>query len=101
HRRTARGTVVTFPERLEALRRFVSVTRPYLAPGIVAPASSLVDRAGDRVSLSLAHTVVALAGATGSGKSSLFTSLAGLTLSPVGVRRPTTGSAYACVWGPG
>jgi energy-coupling factor transporter ATP-binding protein EcfA2 len=90
--------VTTFPERLEALRRFVSVSRPYLGSAVVGPASSVVDRAGDRVSLSLAHTVVALAGATGSGKSSLFNALAGVTLSPAGVRRPTTGSAYACVW---
>src|SRR4029450_13359239 len=46
------------------------------------------------------HTVVALAGSTGSGKSSLFNALARLKLSPVGVRRPTTGVAHACVWGP-
>nr|BFE66804.1 50S ribosome-binding GTPase [Actinoplanes digitatis] len=37
---------------------------------------------------------------TGSGKSSLFNALARLKLSPVGVRRPTTGVAHACVWGP-
>src|SRR3712207_9041395 len=51
-------------------------------------------------SLSLDHSVVALAGSTGSGKSSLFNALAQLTLSRVGVRRPTTGVAHACVWGP-
>ncbi|MGZ4608666.1 MAG: GTPase, partial [Actinomycetes bacterium] len=44
-------------------------------------------------------TVVALAGSTGSGKSSLFNALAGAELSPVGVRRPTTSKAHACVWG--
>lgn len=85
--------------RLEALGRFVTLTRPHLGDEIVRPASSLVDRAGDRLGQSLDHTVVALAGATGSGKSSLFNGLAGVGLSPVGVRRPTTGAAYACVWG--
>ncbi len=42
---------------------------------------------------------MALAGATGSGKSSLFNALAGIDLAEVGVRRPTTGRAAACVWG--
>ena len=39
------------------------------------------------------------AGATGSGKSSTFNALAGVELSSVGVRRPTTSWATACVWG--
>ena len=59
------------------------------------------DRAGERLALSRDHTVVALAGATGSGKSSLFNTIAGLPNCPrSGVRRPTTGVAHACVWGP-
>jgi hypothetical protein len=90
---------VTLSSRLEALARFVSLTRIYLDGEIVASASSLVDRAGDRLGLSLDQTVVALAGATGSGKSSIFNGLADADLSPAGLRRPTTGSAYACVWG--
>ena len=43
--------------------------------------------------------MVAIAGATGSGKSSTFNALTGLELSAVGVRRPTTSWATACVWG--
>ena len=54
-------------------------------------------RAGSR--LSADHTVVAIAGATGSGKSSTFNALTGLELAAVGVRRPTTSWATACVWG--
>jgi hypothetical protein len=42
--------------------------------------------------------VVALAGATGVGKSSLFNALARLDLSPAGYLRPTTGHVHACVW---
>ena len=65
----------------------------------VQPARDLVARAGRRLDLGLANTVIALAGATGSGKSSIFNALAGRELSAVGVRRPTTGVAQACVWG--
>lgn len=47
------------------------------------------------------HTVVALAGATGSGKSSLFNALVGEDLSPSGVLRPTTSKPRAAVFGEG
>ncbi len=47
------------------------------------------------------HTVVALAGATGSGKSSLFNALVGEDLSPSGVLRPTTSKARAAIFGEG
>jgi GTP-binding protein EngB required for normal cell division len=49
--------------------------------------------------MSASHTVVALTGGTGSGKSSLFNALAGATFSPAGVMRPTTKHLHACVWG--
>jgi GTP-binding protein EngB required for normal cell division len=87
-------------ERLDSLSRFLTVVDPYLPDGNLVAAHTLVERAGSRLALSQDHTVVALAGSTGSGKSSLFNALARLKLSPVGVRRPTTGVAHACVWGP-
>ena len=86
--------------RLDALSRFLRVVDPYLPDANLVAAHTLVERAGSRLALSQDHTVVALAGSTGSGKSSLFNALARLKLSPVGVRRPTTGIAHACVWGP-
>ena len=86
--------------RLEALAKFLRLTDPYLPDSDLVAAHTVVERAGNRLSLSRDHTVVALAGSTGSGKSSLFNALARLKLSPVGVRRPTTGVAHACVWGP-
>ena len=58
------------------------------------------ERVRDRLRLSAAHTIVALAGATGSGKSSLFNALTGLDLAAVGVKRPTTSWATACAWDP-
>src|SRR5690606_22328881 len=54
---------------------------------------------GSRLRISADHTVVALAGATGSGKSTTFNALTGVELSAAGVRRPTTSWATACVWG--
>ncbi|MEO3774464.1 GTPase [Micromonospora sp. B9E7] len=86
--------------RLDAVRRFLAAVDGLLPDAELVPAHTLVERAGTRLALSRDHTVVALAGATGSGKSSLFNALAQLQLSPVGVRRPTTGVTHACVWGP-
>ena len=45
--------------------------------------------------------MVALAGATGSGKSSTFNALTGLDLAAIGVRRPTTSWTMSCTWGRG
>ena len=53
-------------------------------------ARRVVDQADRRLAISGSATVVALAGATGSGKSSIFNALSGTTLATVGVRRPTT-----------
>ncbi|MEV0808878.1 GTPase [Micromonospora sp. NPDC050200] len=86
--------------RLDAVRRFLDAVDGQVPDSRLVTAHTLVERAGTRLALSRDHTVVALAGATGSGKSSLFNALARLDLSPVGVRRPTTGVAHACVWGP-
>jgi GTP-binding protein EngB required for normal cell division len=84
--------------RINAVERFTAAARPHLPADTLQPAQAVVARAGDRLRLSRDHTVVALAGATGSGKSSLFNALAGMGLSTVGFRRPTTGVAHACVW---
>jgi GTP-binding protein EngB required for normal cell division len=62
-------------------------------------ARRVVDQADRRLAISGSVTVVALAGATGSGKSSIFNALSGTTLATVGVRRPTTAHAMACSWG--
>jgi GTP-binding protein EngB required for normal cell division len=66
---------------------------------LLTDAEQLLRRSGERMRMSASHTVVALAGGTGSGKSSLFNALAGATFSPPGVTRPTTRHSHACVWG--
>ncbi len=96
--------------RFAALGRFTRTVSGYLT-ATVAPArggaAQLVQRAQERLRFGErwpgpgrlgGHTVVALAGATGVGKSSLFNAVAGMTLSPPGHLRPTTGEAHACVW---
>ncbi|MCL2316734.1 MAG: 50S ribosome-binding GTPase [Actinomycetia bacterium] len=62
-------------------------------------ARQVVQQVDRRLALSGDRTVVALAGATGSGKSSLFNALCGSSFAPTGVTRPTTGKAMAASWG--
>jgi len=91
-------------DRLTALARMTQIgsTRSGhdgFDPQLLRQAEELLDRAGERLRMSADHTVVVLAGGTGSGKSSLFNRLAGADFSPVGVTRPMTREAYACIWG--
>ncbi|EFQ83682.1 hypothetical protein HMPREF0063_11345 [Aeromicrobium marinum DSM 15272] len=86
--------------RLDGLSDAVEAARGRLEPSLVQPAADLAGRGTERLRLSGEHTIVALAGATGSGKSSLFNALTDLELAGVGLRRPTTSWALACAWGP-
>ena len=95
-RRTARSGL---PERLDALAAAVEDGAGRLPTELLDAARDVVDRAGQRRRLSAEHTVVALAGATGGGKSTLFNAVAGIELARVGLRRPTTAEPLACVWG--
>ncbi len=85
--------------RADALDRAVRASRGRLGDGLLDQADTVVRRVTGRMALSGDHTVVALAGATGSGKSSTFNALAGMDLAAVGVRRPTTSSTMAFVSG--
>ena len=85
--------------RVQGLEQAVDSAQGRVDSAVIDDARSVVDRAAGRLKLSAEHTVVALAGATGSGKSSTFNALSELELSAVGVRRPTTSWATACVWG--
>jgi hypothetical protein len=90
--------------RLSALARLTQIGSARTGPDAISPslideAGQLLARAGERLRLSSSHTVVALAGGTGSGKSSLFNKIAGADFSTVGVTRPATRDVHACVWG--
>jgi GTP-binding protein EngB required for normal cell division len=95
-RRAGRGEL-PLAERLAALREAVEVAEGRLEVPEVGRARALLAKAGARAALGEA-TVVALAGATGSGKSTLFNALSGSEVSSPGIRRPTTGVAHATVW---
>src|ERR1700722_11952886 len=100
--------------RLDALAELIRIGRAREAQGTQAAdglddagfsksllddAEAVLKRAGERLRLSGNHTVVALAGGTGSGNSTLFNALSGATFSPPGVTRPMTRHVHACVWG--
>ncbi|MDJ0379770.1 GTPase [Streptomyces sp. G-G2] len=87
--------------RLEALRQLVGLSRTRLDGKTLAEAGRVLDEYAARRGLSGQHTVVAIAGATGSGKSTLFNSLAGVQISETGLRRPTTAAPIACSWSDG
>jgi putative protein kinase ArgK-like GTPase of G3E family len=93
-----RGRTPPLADRLAALREAVEVADGRLEVPELGSARTLLAKAGAREALGDA-TVVALAGATGSGKSTLFNALSGSEVSTPGVRRPTTGVAHATVWG--
>lgn len=93
------GRTAPLDQRVAGLEQAVTSARGRLDDAVVEQAARVCERAGARLRLSGDHTVVALAGATGSGKSSTFNALTGLELAAVGVRRPTTSHATACVWG--
>jgi GTP-binding protein EngB required for normal cell division len=90
--------------RLSALDQLTQVGRARSGPDgfsaeLLMAATEVLTRADERLKLSASHTVVSLAGGTGSGKSSLFNQLSGADFSTVGVTRPVTRDAHACVWG--
>jgi 50S ribosome-binding GTPase len=85
--------------KVDSLRAVLDTAGAVLPADRLALARATADRAGARLELSLSHTTVALAGTTGSGKSSMFNAFTSLDRSPVSALRPTTAEAYACVWG--
>ena len=87
--------------RLAALDAALESGGDELDPAAVTRARETIGRTTQRLHLGADHTVVALVGATGSGKSSLFNALAGMEIAEVDARRPTTSQPMACVWGEG
>lgn len=84
--------------RLDGLEAAVAAARGRLDDALLDSVEDSVARSTRRLRLSSEHTVVAIAGSTGSGKSTLFNALAGAQLSASGAQRPTTSKAKALVW---
>jgi GTP-binding protein EngB required for normal cell division len=98
------GDRAALSARLSALDQLTQIGSTRAGPDgfahdLLAAATEVLTRADERLKLSASHTVVSLAGGTGSGKSSLFNQLSGADFSTVGVTRPVTREAHACVWG--
>ena len=71
------GPVSELDRRLEALAEAVELADGRLDAERVQAARAVVERAGKRLGLGVDETVIALAGPTGAGKSTVFNSLAG------------------------
>jgi GTP-binding protein EngB required for normal cell division len=95
----ARVSAAELGTRTTALSRAVLSGGEQLDPAETERARRVVDRAVERSGIGADHTVVALAGATGSGKSSLFNALVGAEVATIGARRPTTSKPTAAIWG--
>ena len=87
--------------RVDSLRRVLDLGAGIVPDEVVAMATATIDHASDRLRHGTDFTVVALAGATGSGKSSLFNAVVGEEIAPAGITRPTTSEARSAVFGPG
>lgn len=88
-----------FNAAVEGLKGALQSGGDYLPATERAAAEAVLTKAAKRLGFSGSHTVVALAGATGSGKSTLFNRMVGEELSQPGQLRPTTTSVTAAIWG--
>ncbi len=98
-RRIHRVSAADVAARTAALSMALVSGSGELDPTQVGRARRVVDKTHERGAIPGDHTVVALAGATGSGKSSLFNALVGAEVATIGARRPTTSRPSAAVWG--
>ncbi|WP_265523120.1 GTP-binding protein [Oerskovia flava] len=84
--------------RTQDLRQALDLAGDRLDPDVADTVATAIAGVSERLALGVDHTVVALAGGTGSGKSSLFNRLTRLDFADVGAKRPTTARITACAW---
>lgn len=96
-----RSDTAALTRRLARLDEALAVGGDRIDAATATRVRAIGDQVRARLALGVDHTVVALLGGTGSGKSSLFNEICGLDFAEVGVKRPTTAHAAACVWGSG
>lgn len=85
-------------EHVAALREALEAGEGQLPQSLVDECEHMLGAIEERLALGVDYTIVALAGGTGSGKSSTFNALSGLEFADAGVRRPTTARVNACSW---
>jgi len=86
-------------DRVLSLGQAVKLASGRSPQAAVNQARQVVQQVDRRLAFTGDATVIALAGATGSGKSSLFNALCGHPYARTGVTRPTTDKAMAATWG--
>lgn len=85
----------TLFEGTGALERSTQLAAGRLPGGAKADAAALLSKIRGRRIQDMSHTVVVFAGATGSGKSSLFNAVLGADVARVAPTRPTTSEALS------
>jgi len=86
--------MTTTSEKLDTLSDVVNLVQGRVPAGVEGEARRVLAHATRRLAAG-PQTTVALAGATGSGKSSLFNAISGTLLAEQGARRPTTSRTLA------
>lgn len=84
-------------EAVDALDRLIAAADGVAAPDVVDRAAVIAGRVRRRTAYLGESVVVALAGGTGSGKTSLLNALAGEDVAEAGVQRPTTSAPLAWI----
>lgn len=85
--------------RVASLGQASELVEGRLNDAVLAETQRVVRHVDRRLAFAGDDTVIALAGATGSGKSSLFNAISGTRLAEPGLKRPTTSKAMAAYWG--
>lgn len=85
--------------KLELMAQLTDITESRVDAELTRRAQRVAERADERLAMG-EQTVVALAGPTGAGKSSLMNALAQAEVASPGVRRPTTSRTLAVSFGP-
>ena len=98
-RRSRPDDTTGLADRVRGLAEATEACQGRVPAEVISEAERVTRQVDRRLALSGSATVVALAGATGSGKSSLFNALSGTELARVGVTRPTTSEPLAVTWG--
>jgi putative protein kinase ArgK-like GTPase of G3E family len=88
----------TLAERVRYLGQAAALAEGRSPQHAVDEAKRLVSQVDRRLTFSGEYTVIAILGATGSGKSSVFNAVSGTQLAQTGIHRPTTAQAMAGVW---